>query len=290
MISGNITTTISDHLPQFVFAPNVLSKASGQKSNIYERDWSKFIQTDFVLDCFDKDWSNVLQLDQQDINLSIESVLNNMNSILDEHAPLKRINKYKFKFKSKPWITAAIQKSITVKNNLLKRFINAKDSQTKETFHYRNILSVLLKKSKTNYYNQYFKANMNNIKNTWKGIKSIITIKILSSDILKSLSSNGSTITNQVEISNVFNNYFATIAEKTKENINPSHKQFSHLLKNSDHNSFFLNPTSKSEILSVISSLDSNKSVGPNSIPIKILKLLENDISSQLADIFNTPF
>ena len=95
MISGNITATISDHLPQFLFAPNVLSKASGQKSNIYERDWSKFIHTDFVLDCFDKDWSNVLQLDQQDINLSIESFLTNMNSILDEHALLKRINKYK---------------------------------------------------------------------------------------------------------------------------------------------------------------------------------------------------
>ena len=58
-----------------------------------------------------------------------------MNSKLDEHAPLKRINKYKSKFKSKPWITPVIQKSITVKNNLLKRFINTKDSQTKETFH-----------------------------------------------------------------------------------------------------------------------------------------------------------
>ena len=52
MISGNITATISDHLPQFLFAPNVLSKASCQKSNIFERDWSKFIQTDFVLDYF----------------------------------------------------------------------------------------------------------------------------------------------------------------------------------------------------------------------------------------------
>ena len=40
----------------------------------------------FVLDYFDKDWSDVLQLDQQDLNLSINSFLDNMNSILDEHA------------------------------------------------------------------------------------------------------------------------------------------------------------------------------------------------------------
>ena len=58
------------------------------------------------------------------------------------------------------------------------------------------MLSTLLEKSKTNYYNQYFEASMNNIKNTWKEIKSMITIKNTSSDFVKCLSSNGSTSTN----------------------------------------------------------------------------------------------
>ena len=76
-----------------------------------------------------------------------------MNPILAEHAPLKRVNKYKIKFKSKPWITPAIQKSISVKNNWLKIFINSKDPQTKEIIHeqykdYRNMLSILLKIAK----------------------------------------------------------------------------------------------------------------------------------------------
>ena len=39
-----------------------------------------------------------------------------------------------------------------------------------------------------------------------------------------------------------------------------------------------------------MSSLDSNKSTGPNSIITKILKLLKNDISTQLSDIFNVSF
>ena len=38
IISGNITATISDHLPQFSFVPNILSNPSTQKSNFYERD------------------------------------------------------------------------------------------------------------------------------------------------------------------------------------------------------------------------------------------------------------
>ena len=48
-----------------------------------------------------------------------------------------------------------------------------------------------------------------------------------------------------------------------------------------------MSPTDKTEIENVISSLDSNKSVGPNSIPTKIMKLL---ISSQLSEIFNISF
>ena len=134
VISGNITTTIFDYLPQFSFVPNVLSNPSCQNSNIIERNWSKFVQQNFFLDYFDKDWSDLLQLDQQDVNLAINSLLDNMNSILDEHAPLKRVNKYKLKFKSKPWITPAIQKSISVKNNLLKIFINSKIQKQRKSF------------------------------------------------------------------------------------------------------------------------------------------------------------
>ena len=42
IISGNLTATISDHLPQFTIIPNMFGNISGNKSNIYERDWSKF--------------------------------------------------------------------------------------------------------------------------------------------------------------------------------------------------------------------------------------------------------
>ena len=42
--------------------------------------------------------------------------------------------------------------------------------------------------------------------------------------------------------------------------------------------------------MNITSSLDSNKSTGPNSIPTNILKLLKNDISTQFSDIFNVSF
>ena len=42
IILSNLTATISDHLPQFAIIPNMFGNISGNKSNIYERDWSKF--------------------------------------------------------------------------------------------------------------------------------------------------------------------------------------------------------------------------------------------------------
>ena len=89
---------------------------------------------------------------------------------------------------AKPWITPAFHKSNSIKNNLLKKYITAKDPQIKERYHkeykdYRNMLSTILKQSKTNQENDYFKSNWNNIKNTWKDIISVLTIKNNSADI-----------------------------------------------------------------------------------------------------------
>ena len=54
--------------------------------------------------------------------------------------------------------------------------------------------------------------------------------------------------------------------------------------------SFFVTPTDSTEVSNVISSLNQDKSDGPNSIPIKILQLLNKDIFGQLAILFNQSF
>ena len=144
---------------------------SGNKSNIHERDWSKFDQENFILDHFSVDWDDLLKIDELNVDNSAKIYLDKIDMLLDTYAPLKKINKYKLKFKSKPWITLGLQKSISVKYKLLTNFINKKDPILKEKFHtnykkYRNLLSTLMKKSKQAYYDKYFERNWNNIKNT----------------------------------------------------------------------------------------------------------------------------
>ena len=214
--------------------------------------------------------------------------LDTINMLLDTYALIKRINKYKLKINSKPWITLGLQKSISVKNRLLVNFINRKDPILKEEFHtnntkYRNLLSTLKKRSEQAYFDKYFETNWSNIKNTWKGIKSLISLKPVASNVPTVLSlNNGDAITSPSDIANTFNNYFASIPETTKKSIKCSHKHFSDYFANENGNTIFLQPTNKEEIANIISSLNSYKASGPNSIPYRILY--------QLADLFNLSF
>ena len=164
-----------------------------------------------------------MKIDELNADNSTKIYLDKTNILLDTYAPLKKINKYKVKFKSKTWITLGLQKSISVKNKLLANFINKKDPILKEEFHtnykkYRNLLSTLMKKSKQVSYDKYFEKNWNNIKNTWKKIKSLVSLKTVAFSVPTLLSlNNGDTITNPYDITNTFNNYFVSIAETTKK-------------------------------------------------------------------------
>ena len=218
-----------------------------------------------------------------------------MNTLLDKYAPFKKISKYKLKFKTKPCTTFVIQKPTSIKNRLLKKFISKKDPQIKAEFDEkyktnRNLFSTLMKENKQIYYTKYFESNWNNIKNTWKSIKTITSIKNIRTKIPHSIEFNNRTITDPTVMSNVFNNYFTSIAGKMKSNIKFSPKHYSDYQSNTNINTIFLTPTDKSEISFIISSLDSHKSSGPNSIPVKILKLLKNDIFQQLSDTLSMSF
>ena len=76
-----------------------------------------------------------MKTDELNADNSTRIYLDKINMLLDTYVPLKRINKYKMKFKSKHWTTLGLQKSISAKNKLLKNFVNKKDPILKAKFH-----------------------------------------------------------------------------------------------------------------------------------------------------------
>ena len=91
IISGNLTATIFDHLPQFAIIPNMFGNISGNKSNIYERDCSEFDRENFILDYFSADWEDLLKIDELNAVNSTKIYLDKINMLLDTYALLKKL-------------------------------------------------------------------------------------------------------------------------------------------------------------------------------------------------------
>ena len=121
VLSGNLTATHSDHLPQFAIIPNMFGNIPSNKFNIYERDWSKSDKENFTLDYFSVELEDFLKINELNADNSTEMFLDKINMLLDTYASLKGVKKYKLKFNSKPWIKLGLQKSISVKILLIRR-------------------------------------------------------------------------------------------------------------------------------------------------------------------------
>ena len=121
----------------------------------------------------------------------------------------------------------------------------------------------------------------------WRGIKKIISSNNSNYIFPTAITVNKETITNPSDIANTFNNYSAKVAINIQCSTRFSKKKYYDYLPSLKKESFFITPTDSTEVSNTISSLNQDKSDGPNCIPIKILKLLHKGISDQLAILFN---
>ena len=99
MKSGNISISISDHLPSFFVIPNNNQNHIPKKQNL--RNNKNFDRVNFFLDYFEINWDSILQANKNDVNLSMEIFMDNVNKLLDKYMPLRKITQkeYKQRFK-----------------------------------------------------------------------------------------------------------------------------------------------------------------------------------------------
>ena len=149
---------------------------------MFNKYWSKFDQENIMLHYLAVDWENLIKTNIENVDQFFVNFLIKFNSILGIHAPLKNLSKEKLKLINKQWIALGLQNSISVKSNLLAKYLKLKglslknEAQIKHN-HRRNILSILLKESKKSYIKTYFQLKIYDLKSTWKGIKNLISLK-----------------------------------------------------------------------------------------------------------------
>ena len=193
---------------------------------------------------------------------------------------------------SKPWIPNELIKMINVRNKLFQRKKRQPNNLNIKNLYklFRNKINREMKKSKRDHYNQFFENNSNNLKKTWEGIRSIINTKDSNKSNITQLKINKTIINNLKKIVEEVNNYFVNVGPNTERSIprNPVTKPNLYL-KNMIQVNFLIAHISNDEVLTIIKTLE-NKSTGPQSIPIKLLKLIPDLILAPLCRIICMSF
>ena len=296
-ISGNLTVSISDHLPSFCIFPVEKTKYLPRKHNIYKRHFSKMTETDYSNlknDISQIDWDDLLQLHRNDVNFSFNTFFSTVENILNKYCPLKKVNKKELKNMHKPWVTKGILTSMRRRDKLFGKFIRTKNETNKMSLHneyknLRNRIVELIRKSKFMYYKNYFQNNTSNIRNLWRGINRLVNLKSRSNDCPSYMEDeSGKALNDPNMIANNFNDYFSNVAENIlnkQKYIGDSN--FKRFLSKPLPNSILIKPVDCKEVSKIISSFNCNKSSGPFSIPSIILTFLKNVLADPLSKIIN---
>ena len=241
----------------------------------FQHDFSKLNEENLL-----NDFTNIDLTFLNDHALDVNAKFNRLLSILDElvktHAPLKKLTKRDIKFRNKLWINGKIQKMIRIRDWILRKLKKNNNESLIDLYkQFRNCVSVSLNESKASYFYKHFQQNSNNMKKLWSGIKSVVSIRKSSNmNVINKLKdSNGNTTSDPSVIANIFNKFFVNVSQDITKNIPRSNKLPVEFMGDRVGNSFFIAPKVPFEISDIISALKSGKSLGPNSIPMKILKL-----------------
>ena len=279
---GNILLTLSEHFSQFLSVKR--EKVDYKNVNIYQRDYSTFSSKSFRDDVSIQNWN----YSHDNVHDSFKDFYSKLEGSVNRHAPLKKLSPRETKLKSKPWLNAEILKLIKARNKIFARKKRQPNNENLKRLYnlLRNRVNRELKKSKKQYYAEYFATNINNTKKTWEGIRKIVNTKKMSKQTSQ-LNIDGKIIDDDKDLATNFNEFFVNVGPNTENtipkvpNISPSK-----FLKNRNQINFIIAHISIEEVIDIINSLE-NKSSGPYSIPFKLFSLIPDLIIIPLAYIIN---
>ena len=181
------------------------------------------------------------------------------------------------KFQRKPWISYGIIQSMAIRDKFYKESTCEIDPLKKKDLfnsykNYRNKIVTLLRKSKKQYFTDYFKEHNTNIKKTWEGIRSLINMSKKGSTTIQKIVDGDRVFTDSKGIANSLNSFYSNIGPSIENKIPTSKSSFKDYLTNPVTTALAFNPCLESEVNDIIKNFGSGKSSGPNSIPTNLLK------------------
>lgn len=246
-----IISDISDHLPiiaEFSFESNLTSKAIfNDRRIITSNGLHKFTET-----LKDESWDLVAEHSLQGrTNEAYDCFFQKYKSAYNNAFPLQENRITKNNKLRNPWMTMGLLKSTRKKNRLYIKYLKNPTQVNKTKFTiYRNKFKTLRIAAERNYYTEEFLKHHNDLKSTWKLIRSALQLdnKRITVD---SLLIHNVTIDNSELIANKFNEYFINIPRDLANKLPQATTTFGDYLPASTSSSMGLLPASEEELLNI---------------------------------------
>ena len=293
----NIDLGLSDHhtcvgVSTRAFAPDQV------KRNISYRSMRKFSEVEFKndVDCIPFHVCDIFD-DIDDVYWAQNSLF---MSVIEHHAPIK--TKYVSK-NQVPYMNSKLRKAMNQRNMWRSKFFNNRsDGQLRKTYSkWRNSVARLRKHSINNYFKSRCavasggKEFFNTIKPFMSSKSSLKCSKVI-------LRENSDILSDPYEVANVFNKYYASIAEYESVSDGLDMLSFKEAIsKHADHgsivlirsnasfasNTFTFSCISEHVMNNYITKLKINKAPGYDGLQATFMKLAGRNLSASLCSIFN---
>ncbi len=286
IISGNLTSKISDHMPNFLIMNN--HSLSSKNLPNKKRTYKNFKKEEYQKDIQSIDITPALLCYTDDVNPIFKFYQDQLLAVMNKHAPFVTLTKKQMKWQQKPWISREIQNHIKDKDCIYSKYIKNKSNFWYN--RYRSLCDIVKSEIATNkrrYFNWYFNTNIGNAKKIWKGINEIVHNKHSKDHEEIYLDEDGKIITDQKSVANKFNKFYTNIADKLVRKLGNPTTKFQDYLKNPNEHTIFLNETDPGEVASLIHKLDVTKSGDIYDINPRLVKDAGPSLATNLSIIFN---
>ena len=290
-VAGTLISDITDHFSNFIFIDMLRQKLTHPKYVTYRKINEKTLRSlNEALD--NESWHEVYI--SNDVNTAYDNFISKYLALINIHLPLKIVRFNKQKHFIQPWMTSGLLKSMKTKEKLYistlksRNSVNAHELQRSKYKTYLHVYNKTIKLAKTMYWNDTFEKAKSDIKQTWNNIRYVLNKKSNTKHFPQEFLYNESKLSNEYDIARGFNEFFTNIGPLLANNIKSFPLTASDLLKSRDiPHSFFLEPTTHTEVSKIIDNLKSKTSAGHDNISPKLLKQTSRSVSHPLAHIIN---
>ena len=278
---GIVSIDITDHMPIFVYfksaIPDTNDKIKITFRNRNEANHNVFIQK---ISCFD--WNEIKRENVHEFTLNF---LETINKIYCETFPLQ--TKYLTKKRlQKPWLTNEIFNLVKLKSTYF-TFLRSNLISVSLNNSLKNKINFAIRKAKSDYYNRTFDLYKSNLRMTWKLINDILSFT-KNDKIIKTILFNNTEFIEDIDIANIFNEYFCKIPVALDENIPHSNINPLDYVTRIDASIFF-NPVSIDECKKVIKYLKKTNT-HIDQMPLELLKANSDIFAPIITDLTNKCF